>query len=343
MASSSLPVRAVGEELFRMLREHQVILLFGETGSGKTTQVPQMILERGLLREGMMAVTQPRRVAATSVAKRVAEERGSRIGGEVGYTVRFDDSTSAATRVKFMTDGVLVREALSDPELRKYAVVMLDEAHERSISTDLLFGLLRGVLARRRDLRLIVSSATLNTAMIAGFFVGAPTLRVPGRAYDVAIYHARNKARTRRAALESAAEIALRVHRDEEEGHILLFMTGQREIEEACASIARKLVEERARERRMDAMVHAPLLILPLFGALQAAKQSAVFERVAPGTRKLIVCTNIAETSVTVQGVRYVIDPGECIILFIYFRAFLSFSHLTLRSSPPRVAIFMVT
>jgi ATP-dependent RNA helicase DHX8/PRP22 len=293
-----------------MLREHQVLLLFGETGSGKTTQVPQMILERGLLRDGMMAVTQPRRVAATSVAKRVAEERGSRVGGEVGYTVRFDDSTSADTRVKFMTDGVLVREALSDPELRKYAVVMLDEAHERSISTDLLFGLLRGVLARRRDLRLIVSSATLNTAKIAGFFVGAPTLRVPGRAYDVAIYHARNKARTRRAALESASEIALRVHRDEEEGHILLFMTGQREIEEACASIARKLVEERARERRMDAMVHAPLLILPLFGALQAAKQSAVFERVAPGTRKLIVCTNIAETSVTVQGVRYVIDPG---------------------------------
>mgnify|MGYP006093157427 FL=1 len=188
---AALPIHDCADELFELLRTNQVILLFGETGSGKTTQVPQLVLARGLLRDGIMAVTQPRRVAATSVAKRVAVERGSRVGGEIGYTVRFDDATSSSTRVKFMTDGVLVREALSDPDLRKYAVVMLDEAHERSISTDLLFGLLLKVLARRKDLRLIVSSATLDTEKFAAFFAGAPTLRVPGRAFDVAIYHAR--------------------------------------------------------------------------------------------------------------------------------------------------------
>lgn len=224
-----LPVTLFKEQLMKAVRASQVLVCTGETGSGKTTQIPQYLLE--LVRErdanttapGMkdkdegdepapehgkrapsgrkllVAVTQPRRVAATSVARRVADERGCRLGEEVGYSIRFEDRTGPRTRIKYMTDGVLVRECLEDPHLSRYGVVMLDEAHERSIDTDILFGLLKRALARRPDLRAVITSATLDVERFAAFFGGCPSISVPGRTHAVDVYHSKTRQVTKAA------------------------------------------------------------------------------------------------------------------------------------------------
>ena len=214
-----LPVAMFQDELMKAVRSSQVLVCTGETGSGKTTQIPQYLLE--LVRERdpdtttelsdsgserdadsnskilrgklMVAVTQPRRVAATSVARRVADERGCRVGDEVGYSIRFDDRTGPRTRIKYMTDGVLVRECLEDPQLTRYAVVMLDEAHERSIDTDILFGLLKRALARRPDLHALITSATLDVGRFTAFFNGCPSISIPGRTHAVDVYHSKTR------------------------------------------------------------------------------------------------------------------------------------------------------
>lgn len=224
-----LPVTLFKEELMKAVRASQVLVCTGETGSGKTTQIPQYLLE--LVRERdadataaaaalgtkekaqleaveappehgkrprpdrklLVAVTQPRRVAATSVARRVADERGSRLGEEVGYSIRFEDRTGPRTRLKYMTDGVLVRECLEDPYLSRYGMVMLDEAHERSIDTDILFGLLKRALARRPDLRAVITSATLDVERFAAFFGGCPSISIPGRTHAVDVYHSKTR------------------------------------------------------------------------------------------------------------------------------------------------------
>lgn len=214
-----LPVAMFKDELIKAVKASQVLVCTGETGSGKTTQIPQYLLE--LLRERdrdgttghtesdkaglyknakssdcrklMVAVTQPRRVAATSVARRVADERGCRVGEEVGYSIRFEDRTGPRTRIKYMTDGVLVRECLEDPQLSRYGVVMLDEAHERSIDTDILFGLLKRALARRPDLHSVITSATLDVERFTAFFNGCPSLSIPGRTHAVDVYHSKTR------------------------------------------------------------------------------------------------------------------------------------------------------
>lgn len=217
--SEPLPVTLFKEELMKAVRTSQVLVCTGETGSGKTTQIPQYLLElvrerdadgasgdgiektpagaRGGSRSSggklLVAVTQPRRVAATSVARRVADERGCRLGEEVGYSIRFEDRTGPNTRIKYMTDGVLVRECLEDPHLSRYGVVMLDEAHERSIDTDILFGLLKRALARRPDLHAVITSATLDVERFAAFFDGCPFLNVPGRTHPVDVYHSKTR------------------------------------------------------------------------------------------------------------------------------------------------------
>lgn len=176
------------------LRSNQILICVSETGSGKTTQIPQFCLDNGFLGDrGMMAITQPRRVAAISVAQRVSEERRGRLGDEVGYSVRFDDKTSSRTRIKFMTDGVLLRECLSDSSLSRYSVIMLDEAHERSINTDILFGLIKAACRKRADLRVIVTSATLNIDKFSDYFNNCPVIRIPGRMFPVDIYHSKTK------------------------------------------------------------------------------------------------------------------------------------------------------
>jgi len=335
---AALPAAQHRAELLRALERHAAVVCVGETGSGKTTQLPQYLLrafqqqdeqqdEQEASRRSplMIAVTQPRRVAAISVAHRVAEELGeSRVGhGLVGYAVRFDDRSGPRTRVKFVTDGVLVRECLADPRLRRYRAVMLDEAHERSIHTDVLLGLLRRLVrsGQRPDLRVLVTSATLDADRFATFFAASdgeqcPVVRIPGRVFPVDIFHSKQRqimglngplAATTAAYARAAVETAMQVHNSEPAGHVLVFLTGQQEVETACAEL-RRLDREQQEEGMCEGRMK--MRVLPLYGALSANRQREIFTTVPADTRKVIVATNIAETSLTIDGVRFVIDCG---------------------------------
>jgi pre-mRNA-splicing factor ATP-dependent RNA helicase DHX38/PRP16 len=301
-----LPVFAVRGELLATIAAHQVVVVIGETGSGKTTQLAQYLLEEGYCSQGgMVGCTQPRRVAAVSVAKRVAEEMGVEVGGRVGYSIRFEDVTSPATQIKFMTDGVLLRETLRDSDLDGYSAVIMDEAHERSLNTDVLFGILRGVVARRRDFKLIVTSATLESKKFSDFFGGAPEFRIPGRTFPVTKHYAKCVPED---YVDAAVRAALSIHLSNPpgSGDILVFMTGQEDIEATCECLVER-VEGLASTSR-DPI--PPLLVLPMYSLLPADLQARIFQRSSNGSRKVIVATNIAETSLTVDGVAFVVDPG---------------------------------
>ncbi|ETW03303.1 hypothetical protein, variant [Aphanomyces invadans] len=310
---ASLPVGQFKQQILDTIESNQIVVCIGETGSGKTTQIPQFLLEAGYAKSKRIAITQPRRVATVAVAKRVGEElaaSGHSIQS-VGYTIRFDDHTSASTQIKFMTDGILVRECLQDPLLSAYSIVMLDEAHERSIHTDILFGLLHSILSKRRDLKLIVTSATLDADKFSQFFDNCPVVQIPGRSFPVDIYHSKQhqimgKSGPVSTYIQSAVDTTMQIHEHEPEGHILVFLTGQKEIEEACA-LLRKRLDQLAHDGGVAALPHT--LILPLYGALTSDKQRRIFSPCGK-SRKIIVCTNIAETSLTVDGVKYVVDAG---------------------------------
>jgi len=302
-----LPVYEHKESVIKTVRENQIIVLVGETGSGKTTQIPQFMVEAGICGDGkLVACTQPRRVAAISVATRVADEMDVQIGQHVGYNIRFEDMTSPATFLKYMTDGMLLREAMTDPLLERYGCIVLDEAHERTLATDVLFGLLKEIIKQRPDMRLIVMSATLDAGKFQAFFDNAPLIHVPGRLHPVEIFYTESPERD---YLEASIRTALQVHLCEGPGDMLLFLTGEEEIEDACAKLRRE---------SSNAGPDAPeLLCLPLYSTLPPAAQQRIFEA-APGPkraggppgRKCVVSTNIAETSLTIDGVVYVIDPG---------------------------------
>jgi len=295
-----LPIYTVREELLTVIRENPIVIIVGETGSGKTTQMTQYLHEEGFTDLGMVACTQPRRVAATTVAMRVADEMGVELGEEVGYSIRFDDCTSDKTLIKYMTDGILLRESLREPDLDSYAAIVMDEAHERSLNTDVLFGMLRKVAQRRRDLKLIVTSATLDSKRFSEFFGGVPVFEIPGRTFPVERVYAKTSVED---YVDAAVKQALAIHLSHPPGDILLFMTGQEDIETVCEVIA---------ERMMDLGTDRvpPLLLLPLFSNLSSDQQSKAFEATEKSVRKCVVSTNIAETSVTVDGVKYVIDCG---------------------------------
>ena len=237
-----LPAFAVREELMQQLRDHQVVVVIGETGSGKTTQLGQFLYEEGYCKNGLIGCTQPRRVAAMSVAKRVSEEMQCELGSTVGYAIRFEDCTSPATKIKFMTDGVLLRESLNEGDLDKYSVIILDEAHERSLSTDILMGLLRKILTRRRDLKLIVTSATMNAEKFSKFFGNAATYTIPGRTFPVEIYHSKSPCED---YVDSAIKQVLQIHLSMPQGDILVFMTGQEDIQATCDVIQGELTSIR--------------------------------------------------------------------------------------------------
>ncbi|VDO19682.1 unnamed protein product [Heligmosomoides polygyrus] len=286
-----MPVFACRQKMLNVIRENNVVIIVGETGSGKTTQLSQYLLEDGFGSTGIIGCTQPRRVAAMSVAKRVADEMGVELGQEVGYAIRFEDCTSERTIIKYMTDGILLRECLGDGDLDQYSAIIMDEAHERSLNTDVLFGLLRDVIARRSDLRLIVTSATMDAEKFANFFGGScPTFTIPGRTFPVEIFHAR-------------APQAITVHLGGMEGDILIFMPGQEDIEVTCSLMKSRLEE-------LDEA--PPLAVLPIYSQLPSDLQAKIFQRAPGGMRKCIVATNIAETSLTVDGILFVIDPGFC-------------------------------
>ena len=213
------------------VRDNQVLVVVGDTGSGKTTQLTQYLAEEGFADHRRIGCTQPRRVAAVSVAKRVAEEFGSRVGQEVGYTIRFEDCTSPATRVKYMTDGMLQRECLIDPDVGGYSVIMLDEAHERTIATDVLFGLLKKALRRRPDLKLIVTSATLDAEKFSTYFFGCPIFTIPGRTFPVEIMYTKEPESD---YLDAALITVMQIHLTEPPGDMLVFLTGQEEIDTSC-------------------------------------------------------------------------------------------------------------
>ncbi|KAK3872153.1 hypothetical protein Pcinc_022755 [Petrolisthes cinctipes] len=295
-----LPVFAVRQELSRIIRENSVVIIVGETGSGKTTQLTQYLHEEGYSTLGMIGCTQPRRVAAMSVAKRVSDEMGTRLGEEVGYAIRFEDCTSENTIIKYMTDGILLRESLRESDLDNYSAIIMDEAHERSLSTDVLFGLLREVVGRRHDLKLIVTSATMDSRKFATFFGEVPVFTIPGRTFPVETFYSRNVVED---YVEAAVKQALQIHLQAEEGDILVFMPGQEDIEVTCELIVEKL----------DEIDNAPqLAVLPIYSQLPSDLQAKIFQRAPDGLRKCVVATNIAETSLTVDGIKYVVDSGYC-------------------------------
>jgi len=295
----SLPIYRLKKELMRAFIENQVLVVIGETGSGKTTQMTQYLFELGITKNGVIGCTQPRRVAAVSVAKRVSEEFGCTLGEEVGYNIRFDDCTSQATIIKYMTDGMLMREYLNDNDLKRYSVLMLDEAHERTIHTDVLFGLLKDLCRRRPDMKLIVTSATLDAEKFSGYFFDSPIFTIPGRTFPVEIMYTKEPESD---YMDASLITIMQIHLSEPAGDILLFLTGQEEIDTACETLY----------SRMQALgdLAPELIILPVYSSLPSEMQSRIFERAPPGARKCIVATNIAEASLTIDGIYYVVDPG---------------------------------
>ncbi|OXB43086.1 hypothetical protein B1J92_H09526g [Nakaseomyces glabratus] len=295
----SLPVYSMREKLMSEIKNNQFLVIVGETGSGKTTQITQYLDDEGFSKNGIIGCTQPRRVAAESVARRVAEEVGCKIGREVGYTIRFENVTSDVTRIKYMTDGMLQQEALLDPILSKYSVIMLDEAHERTIATDVLFALLKKAAMKRDDLKVIVTSATLDSNKFAEYFNNCPIINIPGKTFPVEVLYSKTPTMD---YIASSLDCVMDIHTSEGPGDILVFLTGQEEIDTCC-----EVLFERAKEMgdKID-----PLIILPVYSALPSEIQSKIFEPTPRGSRKVIFATNIAETSITIDGIFYVVDPG---------------------------------
>lgn len=297
----SLPVYQYRDIFLKAVADHQVLIVVGETGSGKTTQLPQYLHEGGYTKNGQkVGCTQPRRVAAMSVAARVAEEMGVKVGNEVGYSIRFEDQTTDKTVLKYMTDGMLLREFLTDPELAGYSALMIDEAHERTLHTDILFGLVKDIARGRPDLRLLISSATLDAQKFAAFFDDAPILNIPGRTFDVSMnFSMQPEANYLSAAITTVFQIHLSQPLP---GDILVFLTGQDEIEQAEESFMQT-------SKKLGSSMRE-LIVCPIYASLPTDLQNKIFEPTPPGARKVVLATNIAETSLTIENIVYVIDPG---------------------------------
>ena len=296
---ADLPVSQRRGDILAALREHQVLVIAGETGSGKTTQLPKMCLEAGLAERGLIGCTQPRRVAAMSISRRVAEELRVTWGREVGCKMRFNDDTSRETVLKFMTDGILLAEIQSDPMLRRYSTIILDEAHERSLNIDFLLGYLKGLLQRRRDLKLIITSATIDTQAFSEAFGGAPIIEVSGRLFPVEIRYAPLESFTGEheddiGFIDAAALAVEEALIETDDGDVLVFMPTERDIRDA--------------RDVLEGNLGPGYEVLPLYGRMAGSEQQRVF---APGPkRRVVIATNIAETSITIPRIRYVIDTG---------------------------------
>ncbi|GJJ09880.1 hypothetical protein Clacol_004104 [Clathrus columnatus] len=296
----SLPIYQYRDQLLDAIREHQVLIIVAETGSGKTTQLPQYLHEAGYTKDGSkVGCTQPRRVAAMSVAARVAEEMGTKVGYEVGYSIRFEDCTSDKTVLKYMTDGMLLREFLTEPDLAGYSCLIIDEAHERTLSTDILFALVKDIARFRPELRILISSATMDANKFADYFDGAPVFYVPGRRYPVDLHYTPQPEAN---YLHAAITTVFQIHTTQPKGDILVFFTGQDEIEAAQESL-----QETARTLGNKV---AELIVCPIYANLPSDMQAKIFEPTPEGARKVVLATNIAETSITIDGVVFVIDPG---------------------------------
>eukprot|EP01117_Protostelium_nocturnum_P019989 TRINITY_DN880_c0_g1_i4.p1 TRINITY_DN880_c0_g1~~TRINITY_DN880_c0_g1_i4.p1 ORF type:complete len:979 (-),score=252.58 TRINITY_DN880_c0_g1_i4:309-2840(-) len=299
---ASLPIYSYRQSLLDAVRDHQVLIIVGETGSGKTTQLPQYLFEDGYCKGGKrVGCTQPRRVAAMSVAKRVSDEMAVKLGNEVGYSIRFEDCTSEKTVLKYMTDGMLLREFLTEPDLNSYSVLIIDEAHERTLHTDILFGLVKDIARFRKDLKLIISSATLDAKKFSDFFDQAPIFKIPGRRYPVDIFYTKSPEAD---YLDAAIVTTLHIHVTQPPGDILVFLTGQEEVDTAHDILT-------VRTKGLGTKI-SELIIARIYSTLPSDLQAKIFEPTPPGARKVVLATNIAETSLTIDGIVYVIDPGFC-------------------------------
>ncbi|XP_027354462.1 probable pre-mRNA-splicing factor ATP-dependent RNA helicase DEAH9 isoform X2 [Abrus precatorius] len=313
-----LPVYKYRTAILYLVETHATTIIVGETGSGKTTQIPQYLKEAGWATGGrLIACTQPRRLAVQAVAARVAEEMGVNLGDEVGYTIRFEDITKPdVTVLKFLTDGVLLREMMDDPLLTKYSVIMVDEAHERSISTDILLGLLKKIQRRRPELRLIISSATIEAKSMSDFFqtrkkrrepqnedhglqVEPAILSVEGRGFNVQINYAEEPVQD---YVQAAVSTVLLINEREPTGDVLVFLTGQDDIDAAVQLLTDEI--------QTNGKHSSGLIVLPLYSGLPRAEQELVFSPTPRGKRKIVISTNIAETSLTLEGIVYVVDSG---------------------------------
>lgn len=301
---ADLPITEHREEILKAISQHQVVILAGETGSGKTTQLPKLCLEAGRGTRGLVACTQPRRIAARAMAERVAEELHSTLGGLVGYQVRFRERSSPEGYIKFMTDGILLAESMNDRYLDAYDTVIIDEAHERSLNIDFLLGYLKTLLPKRPDLKLMITSATIDTDKFSRHFDGAPVIEVSGRGYPVEFVYqplAEEPLKSERAdrdLYQGIADAVRKLSRIDPRGDVLVFLSGEREIREASDFLKRQNLRSGAAETE----------ILPLYARLSAAEQRRVFH--PGGTRRIILSTNVAETSLTVPGIRFVVDSG---------------------------------
>lgn len=306
-----LPVFQNRNHILYLLEEYQTLVLVGDTGCGKSTQIPQYLLEAGWCDGGqMVGITEPRRVAVTTLATRVAEEKGSLLGETVGYSIRFDDCYDPSiTKIKFMTEGILMREMMADPLLRSYSVIMLDEVHERTLFTDILMGLLKKILRKQRNLRLIIASATIDAEHLCNFFNHnsskskdkdtAVIMSVEGRLYPVEVYYLKEPVPD---YVQGVVDTALKIHVREEPGGILCFLTGQDEVDRAVSLLKDHLADNRRKDLEVS--------VLPMYGSLPNSDQLKVFQTPPRGVRKIVVATNVAETSVTIPGIVYVVDCG---------------------------------
>jgi ATP-dependent helicase HrpA len=295
---ASLPIATEADRIVSLIREHPVVVIAGETGSGKTTQLPKLCLAAGRGAEGMIGCTQPRRIAARAVARRVADELGTPLGGAVGYQVRFSENVGEQTAVKFMTDGILLAEIQSDRWLSRYDTIVIDEAHERSLNIDFLLGYLKQLLARRKDLKVIVTSATIDTARFAAHFSDAPVVNVEGRGYPVSVRYrpleGEGENDGERTVTDGITAACDEITREDPRGDVLIFLSGEREIRDAHQALERRKYRETE--------------VLPLYARLSIRDQDRVFN---PGPkRRIVLATNVAETSLTVPRIRYVVDPG---------------------------------
>ena len=292
---SDLPVCERREEIREAIRQHQVVIIAGETGSGKTTQIPKICLELGRGQVARIGHTQPRRLAARRVAERIADELGSELGALVGYKVRFNDAVAPSTAIKLMTDGILLAELQRDRELRDYDTLIIDEAHERSLNIDFILGYLRALLPKRPDLKVIITSATIDVDRFSQHFDNAPIIEVSGRLFPVEVHYLGDSDDSEDAVEDQIVRAVDGIVAEDfgPRGDVLIFLPGEREIRD----LSRRLKGD---ERRQ---------ILPLYARLSAAEQNRVFKPTGSGMR-VVLATNVAETSLTVPGIRYVIDPG---------------------------------
>ena len=318
MDKTHLAVYNYKDEIIQAICDNQVVVIEAPTGSGKTTQLPQIIFEAGLDKWGIVGVTQPRRIAAYGVSKRIAEEMNVELGQLVGYKMRFDDCTSANTKIKIMTDGILLEELRSDPMLLKYSIIIVDEAHERSLNIDFILGLLKDILKKRDDFKVLVSSATINAQLFSDYFNGAPVISVKTSPFPVEEKYFKVKdVEDSKEQISLICSIMGDIENKGEPGDVLIFLPGEGAIKDCCSQL-----------EMLNRAINGSMVVMPLYARLSPEDQNRVFDVLPEGKRKVVVATNIAETSITINGIVHVIDPGYAKINYYNPRTFTSYLEL---------------